>query len=180
MNFIFSLVLWGFIFLVSTVVKSFTFPGSDGRIACTVFQIIPSAIAFIFIIVAVFYHMAWSREAQKKVNRIKRYKKEADLNKDMYEELRDYYQKYLAEEYPQMERDIFLKIAESQPKELVALLQSYPELKTSTVFMSMIKQTTELVEKIYEKHKHIEQEIEELENIKSDPWLIWKPKVHVI
>lgn len=179
MNFIITLALWGFIFLVSTVTKSFTTPGSDGYIACIVFQIAPSAMAFIFIIVAMFYHMSWFREAQKKVNCIKRYKREADLNNEMYEKLRDYYQKYLAEQYPQMEKDIFLKIAESQPKELVALLQSYPELKTSTVFMSMIKQTTELVEKIYEKYKHIEQEIEDLENIKTDPWLIWKPKVEV-
>jgi hypothetical protein len=175
MNFVISLAFWGILFLIATISKNFTQLGSDWYIAWLVFQVITSIVFIIFSIVSLFYHMHWFKEAAMIKNKIKRLKKEVVLNEEICKELKDFYQKYLAEEYPQFEKDIFLKIAENQPKKLIGLLESYPELKTSVVLKDMIDKTTELVENIYNKKSRIEQEIESLENIKCDNWLIWKP-----
>ena len=174
MYFIVSFLLWGILFLTATISKTFTTTGSDAELACFVFQVITAVIFVIFFCVSVFYNMTWFREAKRIGNNIERLKKEVVLREAIHKELSEYYKKYLAEEYPQLERDVFLKIAESQPKELVSLLQTYPELKTSVVLKDMITQTTELVEKIYHKKQKTEEQIECLENIKCDPWLILK------
>jgi len=178
MNFIISLVFWTILFLISTTAKSFSHNG-DWIIAWTVFQVISTVTFSIFVIVAVFYHMSFFRESVRISNRIKKLTKRVSLNEEKYKELSSYYQKYLADEYPKLEKEIFDKISDSKPKELVALLQNYPELKTSIGLATMIEKTSELVEDIYETKKNIDNEIEELDNILTDPWLIWKPKTKI-
>jgi hypothetical protein len=178
MNFIISLAFWAVLFLVATVSKSFA-NGEDWVIMWTAMQVITTIVAVIFIIVAVFFHMSLFRESVRIVNRINKLKKRVVLNEEKYSILSAYYQKYLADEYPKLEKEIFNRISDSKPTELVALLQNYPELKTSIGFGDMIKRTSELVEDIYETKKYVDNELEDLDNILTNPWLIWKPKPNV-
>lgn len=178
MNFIISLVVWVFIFLAATLFKNFSHV-EDWIYFWTAIQIL-SAITFSgFLIVAVFYHMRVFRESVKITNKIKKLKNKVVLREQKYKELSEFYEKYLAKEYPNIEKDIFNKISENKPNELMALLQNYPELKTYIGFGDMVNRISELVKDIYETKEYINAQIEDIDNILTNPWLIWKPKTNV-
>ena len=84
--------------------------------------------------------------------------------------IQEKYQKYLAEQYPALEKEIFSNIASNQPKELVALLQAYPELKSSVVLNNMMDKITSLVSNIYEAKRSLAYEEEHLANMRINRW----------
>jgi len=175
MNFIYSFIFWAVCFGITSIFKVSSIDMSANTITTLfVFQILFATVLFIFLIVAFFYAMSERASAITIKNQIHRYNKEVTLAEEKYDKLKDYYEKHLAENYPNMEREIFGKIAESQPKELIALFQSYPELQTSTVLTDMMKQVTNLVDSIYSKKYEIERNEERLSNIRTDPWLLVK------
>jgi hypothetical protein len=177
MNFIISLVLWTILFLSSAGLKFI----STGDWKCTflVFQVIFGITFFVFFIVAIFYQLDGMRAGKRIKNSYERQKKRLILYEAKNIELRTYYEKYLGNNYPNFEKDIFIKIAENQPKEIMALFQAYPELKSSLTIIDLIKNITELVGEICDIKNNINYDVEKLENIKTDSWLIWKPQIQL-
>ncbi|MDD5649064.1 MAG: hypothetical protein PHF86_01415 [Candidatus Nanoarchaeia archaeon] len=177
MNFIISLVLWAILFLSSAGLKSIS--TGDWKCAFLVFQVIFSITFFIFFIVAIFYQLDWIGASKRIKNSYERQKKALILYEAKNIELKTYYEKYLGNNYPNFEKDIFIKIAENQPKEIMALFQAYPELKSSLTITDLIKNITGLVGEICEIKNNINHDVEKLENIKTDSWLIWKPQIQL-
>lgn len=171
MNFIYSLVFWVMCFLVTTLFKHLN---ADWIEAMFVLQIIFIIVFFVFTVVAFFYTASERHTARMVKNTIKKYEKDISQQEEKYEKLKEYYEHHLAENYPNMEREVFGKIAESQPKELIALFQAYPELQTSTVLTNMMDKITQLMGKIYDLKENINYCEERLDNIRTNPWLIIK------
>ena len=173
MNFIYSIIFWAICFAGVSIPRFFTL-SDDADTTFLVLQIIFAAVAFIFGVVAFFYNMDWRRAIIHKKNAIKRYERDKATDTTKYETLKAYYEKHLSENYPNMEKEIFGKIADSQPKELVALFQAYPELQTSKVLTDMMKNITNLVTAIHSNDDQISSIQEDVDNIKEDPWLLFK------
>ena len=114
MYFIYSLVLWAVLFIAATIGKEFAV-NSDLITTLIVFQILTSVSFIGFLITAFFYQLDWTRGAQRRVSKIKRLKREVELEEEKYKELKIGYEKYLGEDYPNMEKEIFGKIAEFMP-----------------------------------------------------------------
>ena len=177
MNFIYSLIFWTVCFLITTLFKASGIEMNPNWVeTLLVFQIIFTSVFFIFSVVAFFYTTSEYQNFHMIKNSIKKYRKDLIQKQEKYETLKSYYEKHLAESYPNLEREIFGKIAESQPKELIALFQSYPELKSSTVLTNMMDKITNLIDKIYLTKQSISYEEERIDNIETNPWLIIKPK----
>jgi hypothetical protein len=177
MNFIISLVMWALLFIVSMI--SGNFAQGDWKVFLVGLQVVFAGVFFIFFLVMIFYQMSGLGQANRIRNAYFTHQKKITLHQQKYKELKEYYEKYLATNYPELEKEIFNKITESQPKELTVLLQSYPELKTSLVFSELMKGITSLVDRIYSCRMEADAEIEKLENIKIDSWMIFKPKTTI-
>jgi len=174
MNFIFTLVLWVLLYLGCTVAKSFV-SNQDWLTAFLTGQVVMAFTFIITFITGFFYQINVRKQAKELANKIKKLGKEVVLYEKKYDELKVYYKKYLAEDYPKLERELFEKISENNPKELIALLQSYPELKTSLVFNNMIDRIDKSIQQIINCKLNIDDKVEYLDNIKCDSWLLLKP-----
>lgn len=181
MNFIYSIGLWLILFLVTTISKNAFNLNENWTNFLVGAQVVFVAMSIIFAIVCFFYQLSERSVYIETINQIKRHQKECDLKKEKYEEVKEYLIKYFAENYPQFEKDIFLKVSEnSKSSELGALLQNFPKLKSSKVFEQLINKLTSLIGDIYESKKDIEWHANRLENVLTNPWVIFKPKRYEI
>jgi flagellar motor component MotA len=175
MYFIISILLCGVLIIISTLFKNV----STSKDIETLFAILHDVFiisSLIITFVMVFYNMDWNRASKRIYNRIKRIKKDIKLKEDKFKEISEYYNKCISDGFPTLEKDLFLKISDNQPKELMALLQNYPELQSSKLYSDMINSITELISHIYREKEYLYNEFEKLENIQTDGWILIKPK----
>jgi hypothetical protein len=152
-------------------------PTPDWQTAALVFQIIFTAVYIIFFITGFFHHMNHIQQMNKSINDYKRCKKEVNNKQQKLDDLKKYYEEYLAKLYPEIEKEVFNKIADNQPKELVALFQQYPDLKSSVVLKKLTKKVTELYNQVYSAKENTNWRITELQNSQMNPWILWTPKL---
>jgi Na+-transporting NADH:ubiquinone oxidoreductase subunit NqrC len=175
MYFIISLLLCSVLFTASTILKTFT-TSDEFATFFLILQIIFVVAFFVFLIVMVFYNLDWHRAYKKIYNKINKIKKEIVLSEAKYKELSEYYNKCISDGFPTLEKDLFSKIADNQPKELIALLQNYPELQSSKLYSDMTTSVSHLISSIYIKKNELYENHEKLENIHCDGWILIKPK----
>lgn len=176
MSFLISILLWAFFFGIATVCKQFVDITSgfyQFYIGC---QVIACIIAVIFIIVSVFYQITGINNYYSFLNNIKKLKQNKLAAEKKYNELKEYYEKYFAKIYPDLEKEIFNKISSDTPKDLKKFFQTYPELKSSAIFEKMLSSINKLVSDIYEYEECINSNIRDIDNIITDSWMFIKPK----
>jgi len=178
MNFIYTIIMWGIFFLAATITKNIS--DSEGIINTMMgFQVFFVCLSLIFAIVCFFYQLSENKVYIETANTIKKLVAEVELNKQKYEEIKQYLIKYFAEDYPKFEKEILLATSE-KPAELTALIQAYPKLKSSKVFSELINKLIYLVNQIYDVKKDIEWNRNRRENVLTNTWLLIKPKRYEI
>jgi hypothetical protein len=171
MNFIYTLVFFALLFIGVFLGKTFVDPtATDTYLFFVVMQWIIGIVSGIFAIVGFFVNMSGRQSYLELKNSYARQESNVRLAEEQYNNLQEKYQKYLAEQYPALEKEIFSNIASNQPKELVALLQAYPELKSSVVLNNMMDKITTLVSNIYEAKRNLAYEEEQLANMRINRW----------
>lgn len=171
MNFIYTLVFFALMFIGVFLGKTFVDPtATDTYLFFVVTQWIIGIVSGIFAIVGFFVNMSGRQSYLELKNSYARQESNVRLAEEQYNNLQEKYQKYLAEQYPALEKEIFSNIASNQPKELVALLQAYPELKSSVVLNNMMDKITTLVSNIYEAKRNLAYEEEQIANMRINRW----------
>lgn len=176
MNFIYSLFFWILTFVGVTAIRHFSVNPSS-QDALLVLQWINGLVFLGFLITCIFYQMSKKQELLRIKNAIKRLNKQKTIKTKRYNELKGLYEKYLAEQYPNIEKEIFSKLAE-KPEDLTILLQTFPELKSSNTLSDLIDKSTSLIKSIYDQESRIEYKTEEFNNIKDDSWF-FKSKIEL-
>lgn len=176
MFYIYSIILFFLASIGCAIGKHFA-PTPDWQTAALVFQIIFTATYVIFFISGFFHHMNHFHGIKRSINDYRRYKKDVVQKQEKLEDLKKYYEDYLAKLYPEIEKEIFKKIADNQPKELVALFQQYPDLKSSVVLKKLTKKVTELYNQVYSAKESVNWRVAEIQNSQSNPWILWTPKL---
>jgi len=170
MNFIYTLVFFALIFIGVFFGKTFVDPTLDAYAFFEDLQWIIGVISGIFAIVGFFVNMSGRQSYLALKNNYARQESNVKLAEEEYNNLQEKYQKYLAEQYPALEKEIFSNIASNQSKELVALLQAYPELKSSVVLNNMMDKITFLVSNIYDAKRNLTYVEEKLANRRINRW----------
>lgn len=152
-------------------------PTDNWESAALVFQIIFTTVSVIFFIAGFFHQLTHTHELKRSVIEYRRCKKEIAQEEEKLGHLKKYYEDYLAKLYPEMERDIFSKIAENQPKELAALFQQYPDLKASVVLKKLTKQVAALYNNLYDAKRSFDYRVQHIQNSKTNPWILWTQKL---
>jgi hypothetical protein len=176
MFYIYSIILF-FLASVGCIFLRHIAPTEDWQTAALVFQIIFTAVYIIFFISGFFHHLNHFHGMKRSLNEYKRNKKDLANKQEKLEDLKKYYEDYLAKLYPEIEKEIFNKIADNQPKELVALFQQYPDLKSSVVLKKLTKKVTELYKEVYSSKESVNWRISEIQNSQTNPWILWTPKL---
>lgn len=176
MFYIYSMILF-FLASIGCAIGKHLAPTPDWQTAALVFQIIFTATYIIFFISGFFHHMTSYKNFLENLNEIRNSQKTIIQKKEKLDALQKYYEEYLAKIYPDIEKDIFNKIAENQPKELVALFQQYPDLKSSVVLKKLTKKVTTLYNDLYSSKSSLNWELKKIQDFKINPWLLWMPKV---
>jgi hypothetical protein len=178
MFYIYSIILF-FLASIGCIFLKHIAPTEDWRTAALVFQIIFTATYIIFFISGFFHHLNHFHGLKRSLNEFRRSKKDLVQQQEKLDDLKKYYEEYLAKLYPEIEKEIFNKIADNQPKELVALFQQYPDLKSSVVLKKLTKKVTELYNKLYSSKESFNWRISEIQNSQCNPWILWNPKLPV-
>lgn len=178
MNYFISLVFWGIFYVLITLCKSFS-SDEDVILAFFVIQIIVLITISIFLMTAVFQQFYFYKESMYYFNKIKYKRKDILILENKYKELKEFIIKYLGEKYPDYERDLINKIAESQPKQLKKFKQEYPELKTSESFQKLVKNITDCIDDIYQQKLELNNIQRVLDDLLNNKWFIWKPKLNI-
>jgi hypothetical protein len=82
---------------------------------------------------------------------------------------------YLADKYPELEKEIFKLITESQSD--VHMILSYPELKSSETLLKLVKQINKLAEEVYTGKSSLEFEYAEVRFYNKNMWFYLRPSV---
>ena len=167
------------LFLVIVITSFFTrslVTNFDLQMTFLVIGCIFSGVLLINIFFFVFSNLDAQKEFRERVNSIKTLRKKEIIRKDKFDFMKKYYEEFL-KLYPDHEKEIFEKIVKSRPKELTVLFEQYPELKSSVVISNLSTEIHKEMDKYFSAKTNIEDEIEKLENIKSNPWFLGLPEI---
>jgi hypothetical protein len=82
---------------------------------------------------------------------------------------------YLADKYPELEKEIYRLITES--KSDVHIILNYPELKSSETLLMLTKQINDLAEEVYKGKSDLEYEYAKVRFFNKNMWFYLRPSV---
>jgi hypothetical protein len=91
------------------------------------------------------------------------------IYQDKAEMLTGEFVSYLANTYPDLERDIFSSIS---PEELTVYMVKYPEIKSSETLIALVGQINSLQTDYYDTQIEIEEALAKIRFRKVNPWII--------
>jgi hypothetical protein len=156
-------------FMVSAVLFIFGFfihrpeiyaNNTDGSMVCFFF----ATVAFLAGIIATAIGYT---EQVSDIEKVEKFKATGEIYKEKAKNLTSEFARYLANDYPKHEREIFEKIS---PEKVSVYLVQYPELKAAETVTALVKAINRLQSKVYD--QRIEAE-ECLKNIRCRPRNFW-------
>lgn len=162
--FLFVAVLFGWNFFVNGWKRRDCYDPNASMIFSTIFGVLGATLLFIGLINSLNTNsnqVGRSMELAKIDSSESIYKAKADnLTKE--------FAGYLAEAYPQYEKDIFSKI---EPGKVDLYMVKYPELQASKTLTELVKQVRDLQDKVYEQQLARVQIIRDMKFAVLDPWV---------
>ena len=130
-----------------------------------------------FIFVGVFVQFGNYSRQLSRYEEIRKTQTKIELHQEKLDDLTIKFEKLLSDKYPSLEKEIFKDIsAQKTSDQLLALLNKYPELKSSHTITQLVKQVRELTDKVYEKKMHLEDLCKTSRYKHISPWLIGMPE----
>jgi len=108
------------------------------------------------------------------IENVRMYTAKAAVLEKKANELTTQFAGYLAETYPQFERDIFKQIA---PDKVSLYMAKYPELKSSATLTTLVEQISKLQSDRYDQELKKQEVLKDLRFMPKNPWVIrsWIP-----
>ena len=159
------LALAGLVFLSAMlcfVAKAMN-PNSDWDEGGSFFSVVTVIVVMIGFIVS---SLAWSSQIND-FEDIERYRNVEDIYQTKAEVLTTEFAKYLAENYPEHERDIYDKIS---PDKVNLYFAKYPELRASETLVILVDRINQLQTDVYDQQISVEQILKNTRFRLRNPW----------
>jgi len=104
-------------------------------------------------------------------------KRKIQFAEEKYDVLKEYYEKQVLEVFPKFEKTLLEKISPANNKELLALMNEYPDLQSYKLLKDLMEKITSLVNTIYNQKNYLESSYEEIRQYIIDPWILVRIKV---
>jgi len=101
--------------------------------------------------------------------------KKLDITKEKQTHLMSEFKLYLADKYPELEKEIFHLITES--KSDIHVILNYPELKSSETLLSLVDQINKLANEVYSYKYSLESEYSKVRFYNLNMWFYLKPQI---
>lgn len=101
--------------------------------------------------------------------------KRLEISKEKQNNLISEFKIYLADKYPDLEKEIFKLITES--KSDVHMILNYPELKSSDTLLALVSQINKLAEEVYNSRHQLEYEYSYVRFYNANQWFYLRPNV---
>jgi len=129
-----------------------------------------SIIGIIILILSVFFTMLYYSGQKSDYETLRKLKKCEAIYADKANSLTAQFKAYLAETYPQHERDIFDKVALNKPE---VYLVKYPELRTIEGFMGLVGEIGKLQTDRYNQQIERERVLKNMRFAIKNPWIFY-------
>jgi len=136
------------------------------------------AVVFIgFLVVGFFVQFGNYSEQLKRYEDIRKTQNKIELQQEKLDNLTEKFEKLLSDKYPSLEKEVFENISPQKTNEqLLALLNKYPELKSSHTITQLVKQIRELTDNLYKRKMTLEDYCKTARFKHISPWLLWVPE----
>lgn len=111
----------------------------------------------------------------KRFEDIRGYLKKIVLYQEKQKNLIDEFKVYLAEKYPELEKEVFKMISSSSSD--IHVMLSYPEIKSSETLMELVSQINKQASEVYNRREYVENLCVEVRHYSKNNWFIIKPSV---
>lgn len=144
----------------------------DPQITLLIVAWILTTTAIIWVFATMWGTMDKHNDALHAISRIKKERKDLAQMENSFALLKGDIIKYLSEQYPTFEREIFSKLSPTEAKDLTIYLAKYPELQTNTMLTLLVNQLSNWSKKILEKQENINYGIADLYRLKYSKWTL--------
>lgn len=173
-------ILSAFFFVVSIVmilVRPLATPGTDGHLALLVLFIVFAGAGFIAMFAMTINNLVKGVEIMEKMEELKTQQNKIKLGEKKKDELMSYMEEQVLNVFPKFEERVIQSVAPGSNKDLLALFQKYPELKSSKHLAKLVDDVTQLVDGIYSDKRSMEYTKEKIRLYLVNPWFPMKVKV---
>ena len=149
----------------------FVFPFMEAHIV----GYILCGVSFVWLFASFVNNLGCYTEQLDRFEEITRDLKRVDLSIEKQGNLITEFKLYLADKYPELEREIFKLITES--KSDVHVILNYPELKSSETLLALVKQINSLAEEVYKGRSDLEYTYARVRFFNKNLWFYFRPSV---
>lgn len=149
----------------------FVFPSMEAHIV----GYILCGVSFVWVFASFVNNLSCYTDQLNRFEEIRRELKRVDLSVEKQGNLITEFKLYLADKYPELEREIFKLITES--KSDVHVILNYPELKSSETLLALVKQINSLAEEVYKGKSDLEYYYGKVRFYNENLWFYIRPSV---
>jgi len=150
---------------------------TDAELTFFVFTMIFSGVWVVSAFAMTINHFVKAEEIVSRIENIKTTQNKIKLQVQKKEELTTFMNEQVLNVFPKFEEKILKALSPGSNKDLIALFQKYPELKSSKHLSELVKETTVLVNNIYREKEHLEDQKTKIRVYLANPWFLVKLKM---
>lgn len=134
-------------------------------------------IATVFTMISVFVNFANYGKQIESFEKAREIHQRIDILQERYWELYAVFNKHLAQEYPEIEKEIFSQISPEKAPNLKFILINYPQIKSSSTLMKLVDETKMIANSMYDERINAQALYTEIRYRKESPWIYLKKSI---